>query len=227
MDNSNKLQQGTLKVSDDVIATIARLATSEVDGVEGLTKASVSFKQMFVNPGKNGSIKIKLAGDVVEISISVIVKFGNNFNNVYIEEAEHNQSSSTEFIRLFSKTIFNDKTLEEYFNKMNQGSDRNFKISNIFFRMIKCYMNPESTELYFEFKKTLFENDKYISESALRGLYACLGSTLDNCKDLSKINKNRELFELICHLNEKRGVSPSIFGSAGYCLATAWPSELR
>ncbi|MBK7253037.1 MAG: hypothetical protein IPI04_03740 [Ignavibacteria bacterium] len=132
-----------------------------------------------------------------------IVKFGNNFNNVYIEEAEHNQSSSTEFIRLFSKTIFNDKTLEEYFNKMNAGSDRNFKISNIFFRMIKCYMNPESTELYFEFKKTLFENDKYISEAALRGLYACLGSTLDNCKDLSKINKNRELFELICHLNEK------------------------
>jgi len=132
-----------------------------------------------------------------------IVKFGNNFNNVYIEEAEHNQSSSTEFIRLFSKTIFIDKTLEEYFNKMNAGSDRNFKISIIFFRMIKCYMNPESTELYFEFKKTLFENDKYISEAALRGLYACLGSTLDNCKDLSKINKNRELFELICHLNEK------------------------
>ena len=64
-------------------------------------------------------------------------------------------------------------------------------------------MNPESIELYFEFKKTLFENDKYISEAALRGLYACLGSTLDNCKDLSKLNKNRELFELICHLNEK------------------------
>ena len=88
MDNSNKLQQGTLKVSDDVIATIARLATSEVDGVEGLTKASVSFKQMFVNPGKNGSIKIKLAGDVVEISISVIVKFGNRVTTV----AEHIQN---------------------------------------------------------------------------------------------------------------------------------------
>lgn len=88
METTNKLQQGTLKVSDDVIATIARLATSEVDGVNSLTKASVSFKQLFIKPSKNGSIKIKLAGDVVEISISVFVKFGHKVTTV----AEHIQN---------------------------------------------------------------------------------------------------------------------------------------
>ena len=77
MEGSSKIQQGTLKVSDDVIATIARLATSEVDGVDSLTKASVSFKQLFIKPGKNGSIKIKLSGDVVEISVSILVDFGH------------------------------------------------------------------------------------------------------------------------------------------------------
>ena len=82
MEGSSKIQQGTLKVSDDVIATIARLATTEVEGVESLTTASVSFKQLFVKPGKNGSIKIKLAGDVVEISISIFVRFGHKVTAV-------------------------------------------------------------------------------------------------------------------------------------------------
>lgn len=76
MYGSEKTTGGTLKVSEDVIATIARLATCEVDGVESLTKATASFKQLFLKPGKNGGIKIKLSGDVVEISISVIVKSG-------------------------------------------------------------------------------------------------------------------------------------------------------
>lgn len=76
MEGSNKTTAGALKVSADVIATIARLATCEVGGVESLTKASVSFKQLFLKQGKNGGIKIKLSGDVVEISISVIVKAG-------------------------------------------------------------------------------------------------------------------------------------------------------
>ncbi len=69
---------------------------------------------------------------------------------------------------------------------------------------MKCYLNPESIEFFFEFKKTLLMNDKYISESGMRGLYACLGSALDNCKDVSKINKISELFDIINLLVEKK-----------------------
>ncbi len=82
MEEQNKLQQGTLKVSDDVIATVARLAAIEVEGVDSLANASVSFKQLLLKPDKNNSVKVKLSGDVVEISISILVKFGNKVTTV-------------------------------------------------------------------------------------------------------------------------------------------------
>ena len=76
MERGNKLQPGVLKISEDVIATVARLAATEIPGVENLTFSKVNFKQIFVKPNENGAIKIKLSGDVVEISLNIIVKFG-------------------------------------------------------------------------------------------------------------------------------------------------------
>lgn len=82
MEVTKNAHQGTLKVSEDVIATIARLAAGEVEGVSSLEQASVSFKQLFFKPGKNGAIKIKLSGDVVEIAIGIFVKAGNRVTSV-------------------------------------------------------------------------------------------------------------------------------------------------
>ncbi|MEZ4821110.1 MAG: hypothetical protein R2942_01395 [Ignavibacteria bacterium] len=38
----------------------------------------------------------------------------------------------------------------------------------------------------------------------MRGLYACLGSALDNCKDVSRIDKDQELYDIFNQLVEKK-----------------------
>ena len=87
MESTNKSKMGTLKVSDNVIATITKLALSEIDGVAGLSENNVSFRQLFIKPQKPSSIRIKLIGDVVEISVSIVVKAGSNVKAL----AEHVQ----------------------------------------------------------------------------------------------------------------------------------------
>ncbi|MCB0728817.1 MAG: hypothetical protein KDD00_15240 [Ignavibacteriae bacterium] len=145
-----------------------------------------------------------IATDIAELMILEFMSgFSNNYNGVYISESELNEKPDNDFVKVFSKTIFNNTELDKYIESLNKGPKKDYKMANIFFRIMKCYMNPDKTDYYFDLKKALFENDKYISESALRGLYACMGSALDNCRDTANINKNKELFELIRHLVEK------------------------
>lgn len=145
-----------------------------------------------------------ISSDIAELMIlDFMASFSNNYNSVYIGESELNEKPDNEFVKMFTKTIFTNTELENYIDSLSKGTDKDYKMAGIFFKLMKCYMNPEITEYYFDFKKNLFENEKYISESALRGLYACLGSALDNCRDASSINKNRELFEIINHLVDK------------------------
>ncbi|MBK8553122.1 MAG: hypothetical protein IPL53_19510 [Ignavibacteria bacterium] len=132
-----------------------------------------------------------------------LAKFSNNFNNYYIGLTEFNEKPENDFIDRFSKALFSDKELGKLYSRAERRTDNNYKIINIFFRLMKCYLNPDDIEYYYDFKKTLYDNDRYISESGMRGLYASLGSALDNCNDVSGINKNRELYEIINHLAEK------------------------
>lgn len=82
MERGENKQVGTLKVSENVIATIARLATTEITGVEQLVNTDNSIKQVLFKRTENDAIKIRLTGDVVEISVSIAVKFGNNVVSV-------------------------------------------------------------------------------------------------------------------------------------------------
>lgn len=162
-------------------------------------------KYRFVVETFNPKIRSKLfSTGIAELMIfDFMSKFSINFNNVYVEESEHNEVPDNEFIRLFSKAVFTNKELDKFLETYSAGQDKNYKTAIIFFRLMKCYLNPQSIDIYFEFKNALFENDRYISESAMRGLYASLGSALDNCKDVSNINKNRELYDIIYHMAEK------------------------
>lgn len=74
---NHKVQQGTLKVSEEVIATIVKLAVLDVQGVDSLMTPNVSLEKIFFKQNGNSTIKIKLSGDVVEISLSILVKYGN------------------------------------------------------------------------------------------------------------------------------------------------------
>ncbi len=56
-----------LKISEDVMITVAKLAALDVKGVASLAGEISKLK-------KNGPIKIKIMGDVVAIDISIIIK---------------------------------------------------------------------------------------------------------------------------------------------------------
>jgi len=145
-----------------------------------------------------------ISTDISEMLIfDFIAKFSVNYNNMYIEKTEYNEQPENDFIKMFSDKVFKDAEIEEYVVKLSSGSNRNYKVMLVFFKMMKSYLNPQNIEYYFDFKNILFEYDKYISEAALRRLYASLGSALDNCTATQKLNKNRELFEIISHLAGK------------------------
>jgi len=95
MDNREKQNTGTLRVSENVIATIARIATNEIIGVEGLANANAGFKKVILKQTENDAIKVRLTGDVVEISISVLVKFGNKVVAI-AEQIQNNVKSSVQ-----------------------------------------------------------------------------------------------------------------------------------
>lgn len=70
MEQEPRINTGTLKISENVIVTVAKLAIAEVAGVDGLAVKKSLLK-------KDASpIQVHLLGDVVEITVSIIVKHG-------------------------------------------------------------------------------------------------------------------------------------------------------
>ncbi len=61
-----------LKISDDVIITVARLAALDVRGVAGLGGEVNKMSRL----RKNGPIKVAMMSDVAAIDVSIIVKSG-------------------------------------------------------------------------------------------------------------------------------------------------------
>lgn len=77
MDFDNKSQpSGSLKISHDVIASIAKFATMDVDGVEAVATGNIGVKGLITKTSYAKPIKIELSEDVVNVEINVVVKNG-------------------------------------------------------------------------------------------------------------------------------------------------------
>ncbi len=75
-----------------------------------------------------------LSKEIAEIMIfDFIVKSGNNFNNIYIEESEYNELPDNDFVKMFSKLIFNSNEFEKYLETLSTGSVRHYKVAIVFF----------------------------------------------------------------------------------------------
>ena len=70
MEKTNTTGKGTLKVSEDVIITVARLAALDVKGVASLKGECGSIIK------KSNAIQVSLVGDVIAIRIAIIVNSG-------------------------------------------------------------------------------------------------------------------------------------------------------
>lgn len=75
---------GTLKISEDVLSTIAAIAAKEVEGVASLTSAPAGFKDAVFKSasGSNRCIKIDLNDDVATIDVNLILKNGAKIQEV-------------------------------------------------------------------------------------------------------------------------------------------------
>lgn len=92
--NLNNEQNGNIKISDEVIATIASVATKEIDGISGL---SLSFTDeiasKFVKKNATKSIKITQDDGNITIDISVVVNYGVRIPDVSWEVQENVKKS--------------------------------------------------------------------------------------------------------------------------------------
>lgn len=75
--------QGTIKISDDVVASIAALAAAETEGVSGLYSSLTSDIASFLGK-KNLSkgVKVEFEGDTVLIEIGFLATYGCNIRDV-------------------------------------------------------------------------------------------------------------------------------------------------
>ncbi len=74
MNMEQKQPNGSLKISQDVIATIAKAAAAEIDGIHSLAVSHMPLKNISKKTITAKPITINLSDDVAIVDISVIVK---------------------------------------------------------------------------------------------------------------------------------------------------------
>ncbi len=74
MNETETVINSSLKVSDDVIAEIISNAVMEVDGVAGIAKAKKNPIKTVMKDKRKSDIKTELVGDVLEITVGIIIK---------------------------------------------------------------------------------------------------------------------------------------------------------
>jgi len=80
----NNSEIGIVKISDDVVSVIARIAADEINGVVGMSSnAVVGFGQMFSSK-KNLSkgVKVNVKDDGAEIDLYVVVQYGIKIHEI-------------------------------------------------------------------------------------------------------------------------------------------------
>lgn len=77
MDVSNsKASGGSLQISTDVIAKIARLATLEIEGVKNVAEPESGVQGFFRKMAAHKPILVELSDDIAEITVSIVVEYG-------------------------------------------------------------------------------------------------------------------------------------------------------
>jgi len=74
-----KQNTGSLRISEEVVVTIATAAINEIKGVEGIKPNGGVIKKFFV---KKESVNVKIIGDVIEVNAKIVVKHGYNVISV-------------------------------------------------------------------------------------------------------------------------------------------------
>jgi len=116
MDDIKKMQQGTLKVSEDVIVTIVNLAVNETEGIKALAPVTDNMSGVIFKKKELKNIKIKNLSDSIEIEIMVIAKYGCKVSSTgeKLQERIKNDIQSMTGIRVSKvSVVFTDIAFDE------------------------------------------------------------------------------------------------------------------
>lgn len=93
MDVSPKPKKGTLKVSENVIISITKNATMEVDGVYKIADRPFNIRKLFSSKIDSSMIDVTMLDGVAKIAISIVVVNGYNIVSVCEEIQERVKSA--------------------------------------------------------------------------------------------------------------------------------------
>ena len=73
---------GSLQISTDVIAKIARLAALEIEGVKAVSCGNSPVKGFFAKVNIRKPVEVELTDEVAQITVNVIVRYGYRIPSV-------------------------------------------------------------------------------------------------------------------------------------------------
>lgn len=155
---------------------------------------------------------------IEHLVLDFLFSFGILYNEFCISDSDFNENSENKHIRAFAKLFFDNERIDKFTMLFKTFPERNFKVIQIIFKLMKSFLSPHDVSAYIEAKQTIKENHGYIELNTLRILYSCLVSALDNCKDTINFNSDEEYFDIFKKLIEYRiyatdtgKVEPSLF----------------
>jgi len=78
-----QINLGTVKVSNEVIATIAGVAATQVEGVAGMSEGIVDgLAKLLTGTQLTKGVKVELENDEVNLDISIIIKYGTSIPDI-------------------------------------------------------------------------------------------------------------------------------------------------
>ena len=73
---------GSLQISTDVIAKIARLAALEIEGVKAVSCGNSPVKGLFAKVNIHKPVEVELADEVAQITVNVTIRYGYRLPSV-------------------------------------------------------------------------------------------------------------------------------------------------
>lgn len=73
---------GSLQISTDVIAKIARLAALEIDGIKSVSCGNSPVKGFFTKVNIRKPVEVELTDEVAQITVNVMVRYGYRIPSV-------------------------------------------------------------------------------------------------------------------------------------------------
>ena len=93
IENKTAASSGNLKISNNVIATVAKMATLEIEGVESITLGNTSVHRWFSKTNYARPIKISIENGSAMIDICIVVKNGFNIPQLSIKIQQNVKSA--------------------------------------------------------------------------------------------------------------------------------------